>query len=152
MNTSFLILILCETFRECGKYKNKLQCLQHITIHTARGRGPMLDKNLAQIPQISTMSEKLCLKWNDFQDNAKNAFQRLRGDKNFTDVTLACEDGEQFEAHKVIMASSSPVFQNLLIRNPHPHPLVYMTFSTLGKLMFSKKTWIPFFQLLKSFS
>ena len=72
------------------------------------------------------MSEKLCLKWNDFQDNAKNSFQRLKGDKNFTDVTLACEDGKLFEAHKVIMASSSPVFQNLLTRNPHPHPLVYM--------------------------
>ena len=72
------------------------------------------------------MSEKLCLKWNDFQDNVKTAFQRLRGDKNFTDVTLACEDGKQFEAHKMIMASSSPFFQNLLTQNPHPHPLVYM--------------------------
>ena len=60
------------------------------------------------------------------KDNAKNAFQRLRGDKNFTDVTLACEDGEQFETHKVIMSSSSPVFQNLLTKNPHTHPLVYM--------------------------
>ena len=72
------------------------------------------------------MSEKLCLKWNDFQDNVKTAFQRLRADKYFTDVTLVCEDGKQFESHKVIMVSSSPFFQNLLTRNPHPHPLVYM--------------------------
>lgn len=72
------------------------------------------------------MSEKLCLNWNDFQENVKNAFQQLRGDNAFSDVTLACEDGKQFEVHKVIMASSSPFFQNLLTRNPHSHPLVFM--------------------------
>ena len=72
------------------------------------------------------MSEKLCLKWNDFQDNIKNAFGCLRADKNFTDVTLASEDGKEFEAHKIVMAASSPFFQNLLKKNHHPHPLVYM--------------------------
>ena len=30
------------------------------------------------------------------------------------------------EAHKVVLASSSPFFQNLLRRNKHPHPLTYM--------------------------
>merc|ERR1712129_542203 len=44
----------------------------------------------------------------------------------FADVTLACEDGQQMEAHKVILASSSPFFLNLLRRNKHPHPLIYM--------------------------
>jgi len=29
-------------------------------------------------------------------------------------------------AHKVILASSSPFFLNLLRRNKHPHPLIYM--------------------------
>ena len=72
------------------------------------------------------MSDKLCLQWNDFQENAKAAFGILRYDKNFTDVTLACEDGEQVEAHRVILASSSPFFQKLLERTKHPHPLVYM--------------------------
>ena len=32
----------------------------------------------------------------------------------------------QVEAHKVILASSSPFFLNLLMRNKHPHPLIYM--------------------------
>ena len=72
------------------------------------------------------MSEKLCLQWNDFQDNVKNAFGNLREDKDFADVTLACEDGEQVEAHKVILAASSPFFKRLLGRNRHPHPLIYM--------------------------
>ena len=74
----------------------------------------------------ASMSEKLCLQWNDFQENVKTAFGNLREDKHFTDVTLACEDGQQLEAHKVILAASSPFFQTLLSRNKHPHPLVYM--------------------------
>ena len=62
------------------------------------------------------MSEKLCLQWNDFEENVKTAFENLREDKRFTDVTLACEDGQQLEAHKVILAASSPFFQKLLER------------------------------------
>ena len=72
------------------------------------------------------MSEKLCLQWNDFQGNIKSAFGNLRKDNDFADVTLACEDGQQVGAHKVILAASSPFFQKLLGRNNHPHPLIYM--------------------------
>ena len=71
-------------------------------------------------------SEKLCLKWNDFQTNVNSAFGMLRNDQDLCDVTLVCEDGKQFEAHKVVLASSSPFFLELLKRNKHPHPLVYM--------------------------
>ena len=72
------------------------------------------------------MSEKLCLQWNDFKENAIGAFANLREDADFADVTLACEDGKQVEAHKVVLASSSPFFQNLLRRTRHAHPLIYM--------------------------
>ena len=72
------------------------------------------------------MSEKLCLQWNDFQDNIKGVFENLRKGSDFADVTLACEDGQQIEAHKVILAASSPFFQKLLQRNKHAHPLIYM--------------------------
>ena len=50
------------------------------------------------------MSEKLCLQWNDFKDNAIGAFASLRDDTDFADVPLACEDDQQVEAHKVILA------------------------------------------------
>ena len=56
----------------------------------------------------------------------KRAFGKLREDKDFSDVTLACEDGQQVEAHKVILAASSPFFQTILRMNKHPHPLIYM--------------------------
>ena len=70
-------------------------------------------------------NEKFCLRWNDFEQNISVAFRELRDDKDFFDVTLACDD-EQIEAHKVILASSSPFFWNLLKRNQHPRPLIYM--------------------------
>ena len=72
------------------------------------------------------MSEKLCVQWNDLQDNIKIAFANLREDNDFANVTLVCEDGQQVEAHKVILAASSPFFQKLLARNKHSHPLIYM--------------------------
>ena len=72
-------------------------------------------------------SEKLCLQWNDFQNNRNAAFKNLREDTDFNDVTLACEDGTQVEAHKVVLAALGPVFQNLLRRNKHNHPLIYMS-------------------------
>ena len=72
------------------------------------------------------MSEKLCLQWNDFKENAIGSLGSLKDDQDFFDVTLASEDGKQVEANKVILAISSPFFQNLLKRNKHPHPLIYM--------------------------
>ena len=70
--------------------------------------------------------QKFCLKWNNFQQNVSNAFGSLREDKEFSDVTLACEDGQQMEAHRVILAASNPFFQKLLRRNKHAHPLINM--------------------------
>ena len=72
------------------------------------------------------MSEKLSLKWNDFQENVSTVFAQLRDNSDFSDVTLACEDGQQFEAHRVILIASSPFFHNLLKLNKHTHPLIYM--------------------------
>ena len=72
------------------------------------------------------MSKKLCLQWNDFPENIKIAFANLKEDKDFKDVTLVCEDGQQVEAHKVVLTSSSPFFQKLLGGNKHPHPMIYM--------------------------
>ena len=71
-------------------------------------------------------SEKFCLGWKDFQENVNTAFSSLRKDNEFTDVTLVCQDGHQVEAHKVILVASSPFFQNMLKRNKHAHPLIYM--------------------------
>ena len=51
--------------------------------------------------------EKLCLKYNDFKDNVSLAFGDLRQDKEFTEMTLVCEDGQQVEAHKLVLIAST---------------------------------------------
>ena len=73
-----------------------------------------------------TSSEKFSLRWNDFQDNISSAFNSLRDDTNFTDVTLISEDGQQLQAHKVILSASSPFFMNIFKINKHPNPLLYL--------------------------
>jgi len=70
-------------------------------------------------------SEKFCLRWNDCESNIRGAFRELRDDKDFFDVTIACED-EQLQAHKVILSACSPFFRNILRRNQHQHPLLYL--------------------------
>jgi len=69
--------------------------------------------------------EKFCLRWNDFENNISVAFRELREDKDFFDVTLACDD-DQIQAHKVILSACSPFFRQILKRNRHEHPLLYL--------------------------
>ena len=72
------------------------------------------------------MKEKLRLQRVDFKDNVDTLFRSLRDQGDFADVTLACEDGQQVDAHKVILATSSSFFLNLLRRSTHAHPVVFM--------------------------
>ena len=69
--------------------------------------------------------EKFCLRWNDFETNISSAFKELRNDKDFFDVTLACDD-DQIQAHKVILSACSPFFRTILKKNYHAHPLLYL--------------------------
>ena len=72
-----------------------------------------------------TSKEKVMLKWNAFQENFNVSVSSLRRSSEFSDVTLACEDGQHMEAHKLILASS-PFFQNIFRKTKHAHPLIYM--------------------------
>ena len=66
-------------------------------------------------------TEKLCL-----QENLNSAFGELRNDRDFADVILACEDGAQIKTHRVILVSTTLFFKEMLTRNKHPQPLIYM--------------------------
>jgi len=74
---------------------------------------------------MGTAAEKFCLRWNDFESNISGAFREIREDKDFFDVTLACDD-DQLQAHKVILSACSPFFRTILRRNHHNHPLLYL--------------------------
>ena len=71
------------------------------------------------------MSEKFCLKWNDFESNFSSAIKTIREESEFCDITLA-SDTDQVSAHKVILSASSPFFKTVLRRNNHQHPLIYL--------------------------
>ena len=71
-------------------------------------------------------NEKFCLRWNDFESNISSAFREIREDKEFFDVTLASDDDNQIQAHKVIIGACSPFFRNILRKNSHNHPLLYL--------------------------
>ena len=71
--------------------------------------------------------EKFTLAWNDFQSNAANVFSELRKESEFSDVTLACnDDTTMIKAHKVVLASCSPVFRKLFQQYNHPNPLIVL--------------------------
>ena len=78
-------------------------------------------------------TENFCLRWNDFESNISVAFRELRDDKDFFDVTLACDE-DQIQAHKVILSACSPFFRSVLRKNPHAHPLLYLKGVKFGDL------------------
>ena len=75
---------------------------------------------------MNQTAEKFCLNWNDFQKNISSSFQEMRYDLDFTNVTLACEDKKQFQAHKLVLSAPSPFFKEILKNNKHPQPLIYL--------------------------
>ena len=81
---------------------------------------------------MTKADEKLCLQWNDFKDNVRLAIGDLRQDNEFTDVTLACEDGQQVEAHNA-MWFLLPRVHSFLKRNKHHRPLIFVRGVRRGK-------------------
>ena len=83
-------------------------------------------------------SDILCLQWNEFQANLRSSYKDLRTSVDFSDVTLVCEDGQQIDAHRLVLSSSSGFFKDLLLKLAHPQPLIFMrglTYSTLAAMV-----------------
>ena len=79
--------------------------------------------------------EKFTLKWNDFQPNVTKSFQRLRHEKDFSDVTLIGDDYQPLWAHKVVLFSSSEYFKNVLYNSRnHSNPVLCMEGLSKGDL------------------
>jgi len=69
--------------------------------------------------------EHFCLRWNDFESNISKSFKSIRDEKDFFDVTLACED-DQVQAHRLILSACSPFFREVLRKHSHQHPLLFL--------------------------
>ena len=74
----------------------------------------------------------------DLTLNSKNTAEVFWNDTAFTDVTLVTCDDRQINAHKVILSNFSALFRNIIDRNHHQKPLIYLkdiTHSTLIVLL-----------------
>ena len=72
--------------------------------------------------------QKYCIEWDKFESSLSRNYSQIRQDvNNFSDVTLVSDDEDSFPAHKFVLAGSSSFFQNILKKNPHPVPLLYLS-------------------------
>merc|ERR1719186_1727934 len=70
---------------------------------------------------------KFCSKESKYLDeNVQGSWAKLLEEKQFCDITLACEDGQKIDAHRIILSSFSPVFENILKNVSHSHPVIFL--------------------------
>ena len=70
--------------------------------------------------------DTLSLTWTNFQGHLATSFAELIAENSFSDVTLISDDQVKTLAHKFVLSANSPVLKDLLISNPHSHPIVYL--------------------------
>ena len=66
--------------------------------------------------------EKFCL----FDTNIREYFSTLRNEKQLFDVTLATDDGQHIQAHKVVLAAGSHFFSDMFLKTNHKNMLIYL--------------------------
>merc|ERR1719245_1406054 len=70
--------------------------------------------------------DKWCLRWDQFDKNIREYFSSLRKDGRMFDVTLATEDGQQIQAHRIILSAGSKFFSDIFLNSHHSNILVYL--------------------------
>ena len=66
------------------------------------------------------------LKWKYFIPNVTSRLSKVFNENCFSDVTLVSDDQKPFQAHRYVLSAFSPVLKNILLNNPHSHPLIYL--------------------------
>ena len=64
-------------------------------------------------PSSPDLSQRYCLKWNNYQSNVTSTFKELLAVEDFVDITLMAEGGA-LRAHKVVLSACSPYFRDIL--------------------------------------
>ena len=71
--------------------------------------------------------ENIKMSFSDFESVSINLMNELWKDQDFTDVTLATNDGKrQLKAHKVVLSSASDLFNSILRQHKHQNPLIFL--------------------------
>ena len=70
--------------------------------------------------------DKLCLNLNRRDADIRDFFRKLRADRKLFDVTLATNDGQHIQAHKMILSEGSYIFSDIFMKNSQSNMLVYL--------------------------
>ena len=62
---------------------------------------------------------------NSFEKDVKTFWQDIQMEKDFCDVTIACDD-KIIRTHKIIISSFSPILRNILRLTKNQNPLIYL--------------------------
>ena len=74
-------------------------------------------------------NENYQFSWDAYHENIANTFSELLAESDFFDITLGSSDGRFLQAHKVVLASCSPLFKEILrfqAMNNFPSSLIYL--------------------------
>ena len=82
------------------------------------------------------MEEAFSIKWTEFQKNLSYSFNKLREEGIFFDVTLVTDEEVHINAHRLVLSACSDFFKTILKKNPHSHPLIYLSGITSENLAY----------------
>jgi len=75
---------------------------------------------------MARYKENCSFTWDQFGQSIKQSFREVLDKRDYSDVTLACEDDQQIKAHKLVLCSGSLFFRNILSKIEHPQPFIYL--------------------------
>ena len=75
------------------------------------------------------MNSNVKLSWTGFSAKIPQTLKNISDEKEFTDVTLATDDGTQILAHQIILSSGSAFFKRILMmnKNHHQRPFLFLS-------------------------
>ena len=79
--------------------------------------------------------DNLVISWQDFESSSPKIIRNLWRDDDFSDVTLATDDGKIVRAHRVVLCSASSKLKSLLRAHKHDNPIVYLPDIDSGHLV-----------------
>ena len=92
--------------------------------------------------------ERLCVKWSEFETNIREYFRKLREEQIVFDVTLATDDGQQIQAHKIVLSAGSTFFRDIFSKSVHTKMLVYLkgikskSLKQVGQFLYNGEVYI----------
>ena len=66
------------------------------------------------------------LDWNTYLNHLREMIDNLKRPLEYTDVTLNCENSEEFKVHKIVLSACSPAFRGIIRNLKKNIPVLYL--------------------------